>query len=74
MTTDTTQRDIGSLQSDVRSIKEDQADMKADIREVRDFMREAKGSWKMLVFLATVSAALGSLGTKIIGLFWPVMK
>ena len=63
---DTTQRDIGALQSDVRAIKDDLISVKDDVREVRDFMRGAQNNWKLLVTLATISAALGGMFSKLL--------
>lgn len=63
---DSTQRDIGKLQSDVESIKDDLLSVKGDVREVRDFMRGAQSNWKMLMTLMTISAAIGGVFSKLI--------
>ena len=68
MTTDTTQRDIGSLQSDVETMQRDISVVKSDLREVRDIMLKAQGGWKMMVTLGTICAFLGAAASKLIAL------
>lgn len=65
------QRDIGKLEAQVASLgnalahltnKIDTLDSKID--EMDKMLSEAKGGWKMLVILSSVSAAIGGLIVK----------
>ena len=47
--------------------------LKQELESVRGDIREAKGSWKMLLGLATVSAVIGGTLVKIIGTLYPLL-
>lgn len=71
--TDATQRDIGRLEAQVASLnnavahltnKIDTLDGKID--EMDRMLSAAKGGWKMLLILSSVSAAIGGLIVKLL--------
>ena len=57
-------RELGRMQARIDAMERDLTQIKADLRDVRDAMVAAKGSWKMLVSIATLSATVGGLVTK----------
>lgn len=56
---------LGALQADVENVKEDVAEIKSDVKEMRDILNEVRGSWKTLVILGGISAAVGALFAKL---------
>lgn len=47
--------------------------LQKELESVRGDIREAKGSWKMLVGLATISAVIGGTLTKLASVLYPMM-
>lgn len=70
----TTEQQIGALQADVENVKDDISEIKGDVREMRDILMRAQGSWKTLVILGTISAALGALITKAAAWLLPLIQ
>lgn len=60
----TSEQQIGALQADVGNLKTDMTQLKQDVREIRDIVIEARGSWRTLVILSGISAAVGGLIVK----------
>ena len=58
---------MGFLEGQFKGVVEDVAQLKEDMRAVRTTLDEAHGSWKMLLFLGSVSAAIGSIVTFFLG-------
>jgi hypothetical protein len=56
---------LGALRAEVSNLKGDVGDIKSDVREMRDILNEVRGSWKTLVILGGISAAVGALFAKL---------
>jgi hypothetical protein len=63
---DTTKADIAVLQSEMRDVKDDLHEIKGDVREMLRFTQEARGSWKTMMGLAGVAAAIGAIVAKVV--------
>lgn len=68
----TTEQQIGALQADMNNVKADVEEIRDDVREMRDILLKAQGGWRTLVILGTISAVLGGIVTKLIGLLAPL--
>jgi hypothetical protein len=59
--------DIARLEERLAHVMHDQEQMAADLRNIRDTLANAKGGWRVLVAIATISSAVtGAIGTT----FW----
>lgn len=65
MTDATQEREIGRLQAQVENLQNQQEDMNRKLDELLAFMSSAKGSWKALVAVGGISAALTSIIMKL---------
>lgn len=59
-----TERDIGRLEGRMNSVESDLQEMKKDVKEILEVMNQAKGGWKTLVIVGTVSGAVGAFLAK----------
>jgi hypothetical protein len=50
---------LGELKGKVDAMESDLSELKADVKAIRSAVDQAKGSWKFLLGLATLSSALG---------------
>jgi uncharacterized phage protein gp47/JayE len=55
-----------NTKEDVREIKDDLKKITQDLEKVLRTLSEAKGSWKVLVILSSVSATIGGIVVKFI--------
>ena len=63
---------LTDLKTTISSANENIEALQKELESVRGDIREAKGSWKMLLGLATASAVIGGTLVKIIGTFYPL--
>jgi chromosome segregation ATPase len=64
---------LADLKATIAVANESIEGLQKELASVRGDIREAKGSWKMLVGLATVSAVFGGTFVKIVTTFYPMM-
>ena len=69
-----TEKELGHLCGRMDAVEEDLSEIKNDVREIRDAVLKVKGGWKTIVLLASVSAAVGALGAKLIPLIGLIPK
>lgn len=62
--------EVGQLTARVKGLEDDVAEMKRDVKKVLEVMNQARGSWKFLVGLATLSSALGGVATWVFTHLW----
>lgn len=58
MSVDQLNRDLGRLEGKVEKLDDDVDDLKRMVGEIHQTISEAKGGWKTLVVVGTVSSAL----------------
>ncbi len=61
----TQEQDIGALKADMGNVKDDISEIKSDVKEMRDILHQVRGSWRTLVILGGISAAVGALFAKL---------
>jgi hypothetical protein len=65
MTSPGYERELGGVQARLEALEEGQATMIRDVREIRDVVVSVKGGWKTIAVIASLSAGVGALITKI---------
>lgn len=60
---------LDSLDRELGEVKDTIGGVQKDVRAIRDVVLQAKGSWRTLVIISGVSAAMGAFVTKIAALF-----
>jgi len=70
----TIEQELGELKGRVDAMDDYLRSIATDVRALRDAAISVKGGWKMIAVMASVSAALGALASKIAPLFGVVMK
>lgn len=63
-------RDLGRLEAQVASLSAQLLLMQTQVREMHDAITSAKGGWKVLVGVGTVSAGITAVLAKVLGVFW----
>jgi len=63
-----TEKELGHLGGRMDAVEKDLDEIKTDVRQIRDAVLSVKGGWKTIVLIASVSAAVGALGAKIVPL------
>ena len=64
MSVDQLNRDLGRLEGKVEKLDDDVDDLKRMVAEIHQTISEAKGGWKTLVVVGTVSSALTTAAIK----------
>jgi hypothetical protein len=59
-------RELGALEARMDTMEREVAALRADMRSVLDILNQTKGSWKMLVAIAGISASIGALAAKLL--------
>ena len=59
------ERELGGVQARLEELERGQDQIKRDVREIRDVVVSVKGGWKTIAVIASLSAAIGALVTKI---------
>lgn len=59
------EREIGRLIAKVDHLEADVASMRKQVADMHDVLMQAKGSWRALVLVAGMAAALGAMLTKV---------
>ena len=59
------ERELGGVQEKLKKLEQEMAEMHNDVREIRDVVVSVKGGWKTIAAIATLSAAIGALITKL---------
>lgn len=62
-------RDLGRLEGQVKALESTVAEMKEMIGDMHETITQAKGGWKTLIAVGSIGAALGTVMTKLIGVF-----
>jgi chromosome condensin MukBEF ATPase and DNA-binding subunit MukB len=57
---------LGSLDARMVAVERDIKEMRSDVREMRDAILSAKGSWKMLLGIASFAAIVGGLVMQVV--------
>ena len=65
MTTLNYERELGGVQEKLKKLEQEMAEMHEDVREIRDVVVSVKGGWKTIAVIASLSAGVGALITKI---------
>lgn len=65
MTTPGYERELGGVQARLEALEQGQAQIQHDVREIRDVVVSVKGGWKTIAVIASLSAGVGALITKI---------
>ncbi|GGD57934.1 hypothetical protein GCM10007235_32740 [Pseudoxanthomonas indica] len=66
MSMDKLNRDLGRLEGKVEKLDDDVDDLKRMVAEIHQTISEARGGWKTLVVVGTVSSALTTAAIKAI--------
>lgn len=61
---------VGKLEVQVNRLETDVAEIKGDIKAIRATLDQAGGSWRMLVIVSSIAAAVGGFVTKMVSV-WP---
>lgn len=61
------ERDLGRLEGKVEKLDDDVDDLKRMVAEMHQTITEAKGGWKTLVVVGSISAALTTVGIRFLG-------
>ncbi len=67
-------RTLGEHTAEIRGLQEDMTEVKGDVKSILAILSEAKGSWKLLVMIATASSGLTLIISKAIAAFQWVPK
>lgn len=59
------ERELGEMNAKIAMLEVTVSEMRSDLRTVRDTLTEAKGSWRTLVAVAGMSAAVGAFVVKL---------
>lgn len=62
-------REFGALQAEVAGLKEQVKELRADVKDLIVAIENARGGWKTVAALGTVSAAIGAGLIKLASLF-----
>lgn len=67
--TDMDQRAFGKLEAKVESLSEQMAEMKATLTQMESLLKEARGGWRVVMWLGGGTAAAGAaIGAKLAGM------
>lgn len=61
---------VGKLEVQVDRLEKDVTEIKGDIKAIRATLDQAGGSWRMLVIVSSIAAAVGGFVTKMVSV-WP---
>lgn len=64
---------VGKLEVQVDRLEQDMSEMKSDVKAIRATLDETKGSWKMLLMVGGLAAAIGGFVTKVLSA-WPFQR
>ena len=59
------ERELGGVQEKLKKLEQEMAEMHEDVREIRDVVVSVKGGWKTIAVIASLSAGVGALITKL---------
>lgn len=59
MIDENTHQQLGRHAAEIASLKVDMAELKSDVKKILAFMNQAQGSWKTLVAIGGLAAAVG---------------
>ena len=59
------ERELGGVQEKLKKLEQEMAEMHNDVREIRDVVVSVKGGWKTIAVIASLSAGVGALITKL---------
>lgn len=68
-----TQHQLGDLNARVSRLEQDTREQTKILNELRDMMVAARGSWKLIMGVAGISAAIGGLAIKFAAVFIPAL-
>lgn len=68
------ERSIGRLEGRMDAMGASLKKVQQDMEDVKDTLSQARGSWKTLVAVATISGAAGAALAKIVPWFWGLPK
>lgn len=60
-----TARELADLSARMVAVERDAKEIKQDLRAIRDAILEARGGWKTLAVLSSISAGAGALAAKV---------
>ncbi len=60
------ERELGEMNAKIAMLEITVSEMRTDLRTVRDTLTEAKGSWRTLMAVAGLSAAIGAFVVKLV--------
>lgn len=61
---------VAKLEVQVDRLETDVSEIKGDIKAIRATLDQAGGSWRMLVIVSSIAAAVGGFVTKMVSV-WP---
>lgn len=61
---------VGRHDAQIVSLQTDMTEVKSDVKQILAFMNQAQGSWKTLVAIGGLAAAVGGVVGWIISYFW----
>ena len=64
-------RDMGRLEARLQAAEMRAADMQRKVDEMHSLLMQAKGGWRAMVMVGSVSAAVGALAAKVVAVVWP---
>ena len=67
-------REFGRLEAQVEDLKKDMAETQRDVKEILEVINQAKGSWKVMMAVAGLSAFVSGLVVKFFPFTWTLPK